>query len=158
MKILATVLLALACNVLVAQLPGNFQLLYKLKTERDSVFANRVERELITDMVTVGLTDSILPTKTSTHQTRLFNWALRSFAGLRWVAVDGKKHAMVGTLKGGISTPSNDSFTEYDVTFQMYQHTPKYSGIGKNCLLRRNAIRCERAATFWRRKVLILIH
>ena len=131
MKKLLIVLLVFAGSSLFAQLPGNFQLLYKLKTQRDSVFANRVERELITDMVTVGLTDSILPTKTSTHQTRLFNWMLRTFAGLRWRAIDGKKHAMVGTLKGGMSTPSSDFFTEYDVTFQMFQHTPKYQALVK---------------------------
>jgi hypothetical protein len=131
MKKLLFVLLTLASTSLIAQLPGNFQLLYKLKTHRDSVFANRVERELITDMVTVGLTDSILPTKTSTHQTRLFNWMLRTFAGLRWRAIDGKKHAMVGTLKGGMSTPTHDSFTEYDVTFQTFQHTPKYQALVK---------------------------
>ena len=131
MKKTLIVLLVFAGSSLFAQLPGNFQLLYKLKTQRDSVFANRVERELITDMVTVGLTDSILPTKTSTHQTRLFNWMLRTFAGLRWRAIDGKKHAMVGTLKGGMSTPSSDFFTEYDVTFQMFQHTPKYQTLVK---------------------------
>jgi hypothetical protein len=131
MKKLLIVLLVFAGSSLFAQLPGNFQLLYKLATQRDSVFANRVERELITDMVTVGLTDSILPTKTSTHQTRLFNWMLRTFAGLRWRAIDGKKHAMVGTLKGGMSTPSSDFFTEYDVTFQMFQHTPKYQALVK---------------------------
>lgn len=131
MKKLFIVLFAFASSLAMAQMPGNFQLLYKLKTDRDSVFANRVKRELITDMVTVGLTDSILPTKTSTHQTRLFNWMLRTFAGLRWRAIDGKKHAMVGTLKGGMSTPSSDFFTEYDVTFQMFQHTPKYQALVK---------------------------
>lgn len=131
MKTLVTILLALACNTVFAQLPTDFELLYKVKTDRAGVFANKVERELITDMVKVGLTDSILPTKTATHQTRLFNWMLRSFAGLRWRAIDGKKHAMVGTLKGGMSTPSKDFFTEYDITFQMYQHTPKYQALVK---------------------------
>jgi hypothetical protein len=131
MKIVVTILLALACNSLFAQLPADFELLYKVKTDRAGVFANKVERELITDMVKVGLTDSILPTKTATHQTRLFNWMLRSFAGLRWRAIDGKKHSMVGTLKGGMSSPSKDFFTEYDVTFQMFQHTPKYQALVK---------------------------
>ena len=88
-------------------------------------------RERMTSLVKVGLTDSILPTKTSTHQTRLFNWMLRTFAGLRWLAVDGKKHSMVGTMSGGFSSPSKDFFTEYDVTFQMFQHTPEYQQLVK---------------------------
>jgi hypothetical protein len=102
-----------------------------LKTDRATVYDSMLDRELITDMVRVGLTDSILPTKTSTHQTRVFNWVLRTFAGLRWRAIDGKKHAMVGTMRGGMSSPGKDFFTEYDITFQTFQHTPKYQALVK---------------------------
>lgn len=131
MKKILFVLLMLAANIVVAQLPANFALLRSYSTNRDSVRQNVIARELLTDMVRVGLTDSILPTKTSTHQTRLFNWVLRTFAGLRWREIDGKKHSMVGTMQGGMSSPSKDFFTEYDVTFQTFQHTPKYMDLVK---------------------------
>lgn len=109
-----------------AQLPGYWGFLQQLTTNRDSVMASPYKREGVTGLVKVGLTDSILPTKTSTHQTRIFNWVLRTFAGLRWREIDGMKRSMVGTMRGGLSSPSKDFFTEYDVTFQTFQHTPEY--------------------------------
>lgn len=116
-----TLFFTVACLQLSAQLPGNFDALRTIHTD-----TTMVQRELATGLVRVGLTDSILPTKTATHQTRLFNWALRTFAGLRWRAIDGKKHKMVGTMRGGLSSPGKDFFTEYDITFQTFQHTPEY--------------------------------
>lgn len=117
--------------VLQAQLPGNWGVLQKLKTEHDAIMASPEQRERMTALVKVGLTDSILQSKVATHQTRIFNWVLRTFAGLRWRAIDGKKHSMVGTMKGGFSSPGKDFFTEYDITFQMFQHTPEYKALVK---------------------------
>jgi hypothetical protein len=129
-KLLFTGLLFIAANSF-AQLPGNFNLLYNLRTDKDSIMQNLALRESLADMVSVNLTDSILRPKVATHQTRLFNWALRSLAGLRWLAVDGKKHKLVGTMNGGFSSPSKPFFTEYDITFNLFSHLPQYQALVK---------------------------
>lgn len=130
-KITSFILFSLIGLVSYSQLPEGFTYLQKLTRGTDSIMASPVKREYVTGLVKVGLTDSILPTKTSTHQTRIFNWVLRTFAGLRWRSIDGHKRAIVGTMKGGMSSPSKDFFTEYDITFQTFQHTPQFQSLVK---------------------------
>lgn len=128
-------LLVLTTSAAFGQLPYqkaatvNTMALIKLLTMPDSVRNNVILNEQLVSMVQVSMADTLVPTRTQTHQTRVFNWALRTLAGLRWRSIEFKKYKLVGQARNGIGAGGKEHFTEYDVTFNLFAHLPEYQNV-----------------------------
>jgi hypothetical protein len=106
----------------VSTTPASF---FKLKETLAAIRNNDTLNEEVVDLVNVMEADTVVPRPTQWHRVAVIGLMLRTF-GFRWLAVDMKRHKFVGTVKGGISTPAGEEYSERDMNMDVFAHLPAY--------------------------------
>jgi len=86
---------------------------------------NDTINELVVDLVTPILLDSMIERKKQHHKVGIVGWAIHALAGFNWRAFSMKKEKVVGTIVRE-SRSGSQEFTEYDINFDLNFHLNKY--------------------------------